>query len=664
MLAACVSPGMISMPRFVDELLARVSLANVIGQRLTWDSRKSRPANGDYWACCPFHQEKTPSFHVDDQKGLYYCFGCQESGNALTFLRKTDNLEFREAVQILADSVGMEVPASGWKDAAAEASRKSLHDICELAARHFQIALNSRAGSAARAYLSERGVSADAVKQFEIGFAANKRDGLTRSFTGKGISPETLQEAGLSALPDDGGPPYDRFRNRIVFPIRDLRGQLTGFGGRSLDPSARAKYLNSPETSIFKKGASLYNHRHARAALKEGSDLVVAEGYMDVIALSQAGMKACVAPLGTAITETQLMMLWKLAHEPVLALDGDRAGLNAAQRASKLALPALEPGKSLRFCFLPDGADPDDFIREHGAQAMRELISRAIPLADFIWQTEIDRHRLDTPERSAAFETNIRAMAATIRDLTVRRTYSQLIRERLFELSRRPRERSSGISRQQTFAGPSPELRASLLVSGRRQEGIDLFIRESAILGICLTVPEIIERFPERLENLEFANSSHQRLLDCIIGGAGSPGQDPKEFRAMVREECGSEAVDRLMASSRLLPLRSSASGGSDGHDGEFAKRAEMMLLEELEKIEAVSAARRELEDALVDAKQGAGDDPIKRFGEAVRARLQAQRGIQPAKARGYITADNGVSIDPQELEDFDRLVQGMNSKE
>ena len=662
-MAPCQFPSLIPMSQFTDELLARVSLASVIGQRLTWDARKSRPSIGDYWACCPFHQEKTPSFHVDDQKGLYYCFGCHESGNALTFVRNTDNLDYREAVEFLANFVGMQIPASEWRNAAAEASHKSLYDICEQASRFFQLALKSGAGSAARDYLAKRGVDEAAVRLFEIGLAANRRNGLTQHLTGKGIAQEKLQEAGLSALPDDGGAPYDRFRDRIIFPIRDSRGRLIGFGGRSLSPSARAKYLNSPETPIFKKGACLYNHRPAREALKDGSALVVAEGYMDVIALSQAGIRSSVAPLGTAITESQLYQLWKLAPEPVLALDGDSAGLNAAQRASRLALPILEPGKSLGFCFLPDGTDPDDFVRQQGTEAMRGLVSQAMPLAEFIWRTEFGRHSQNTPESRAAFESSVRGAAATIRNQTVRRQYEQFIRERLFEMRRLPARKSGRVSRPETAAKPSPELKASLLVSAKYRDGIGTYVRERAILGICLTAPQILDQYPERLESLEFADSAHRRILDCIIESIGRQVTDPEEFQAAVRKKCGSETVDRLLESSRLLPLRLAESGDPASGRSKVAERAGLMLSEELNKMESIDAARREFEDAVLDAREGVGTDPITRIGEAAKARGQAQRGFQTAKAQGFITAENGVLIDPEVKKAFDQLVNEMHDK-
>ncbi|MCY4327911.1 MAG: DNA primase, partial [Rhodobacteraceae bacterium] len=328
------------MSQFTDELMERVSLAEVIGRRVTWDSRKSRPQRGEHWACCPFHQEKTPSFKVDDHKGVYYCFGCHETGNAITFIRKTENLDYRETLHRLAEMAGMEIPKSEWDQTREESTHKPLYDVCEQACTQFQIALSSHAGKAARVYLEERGLNAQAIEQFEIGFAGQRNPGLMQILRKTGVSQEHLLTAGLCVEPDGGGQPYDRFRNRIMFPIRDLRGRLIGFGGRALDPAAPAKYLNSPETPIFKKGACLYNAVAARNALgKEESDLVVVEGYMDVIALSSYGIRACVAPLGTAITENQLRLLWKLAPEPVLALDGDSAGLRAAERVSDLALP-------------------------------------------------------------------------------------------------------------------------------------------------------------------------------------------------------------------------------------------------------------------------------------------------------------------------------------
>ena len=319
----------------------RLTLSGVVGRKVLWDKRKSNAAKGDFWAPCPFHQEKTPSFHVDDRKGVYYCFGCQAKGNAITFVKETENVSFIEAVEILAREAGIPMPEQRHDPKAAERKDRltRLAEVMEQAVQLYGLAFRSAAGQGAREYAARRGLTAATLKRFEIGYAPDARHHQTEFFKDKGVLDEAVA-AGLLIRPDDGGAPYDRFRGRLMFPIRDVRGRCIAFGGRALDPGAQAKYLNSPETELFHKGRTLYNHGPAReAAGKSGgkpgakpAGLIVAEGYMDVIALVSAGFDHAVAPLGTAVTEEQLALMWRMADEPVIALDGDQAGQRAAER--------------------------------------------------------------------------------------------------------------------------------------------------------------------------------------------------------------------------------------------------------------------------------------------------------------------------------------------
>ena len=387
---------------FLDELRTRLSIAQVVGRKVTWDTRKSNIGKGDYWSPCPFHQEKTASFHVDDRKGFFYCFGCHAKGDALTFVRETENVGFMEAVEILAREAGMPVPK---RDPVAQkkADRRTvLAEIMEQALQFYRMQLKTNVAAAAREYLDGRGMPLAIQDRFEIGFAPDARGALFQHLTGKGVKPEDLDEAGLCVKPDDGGSPFDRFRGRIIFPIRDARGRCIAFGGRAMDPNARAKYLNSPETPLFDKGRSLYNHGPAREAAGKAQSLIVAEGYMDVIALAQAGFDHAVAPLGTAITENQLQLMWRMSPEPIIALDGDTAGIRAARRLIDLALPLMEAGKSLRFVVLPEGQDPDDLLKASGAKAMQDLLDAAQPMVQLLWDREIEGKVFDSPERRAS----------------------------------------------------------------------------------------------------------------------------------------------------------------------------------------------------------------------------------------------------------------------
>ncbi len=328
------------------------------------------------WAPCPFHQEKSASFHVDDRKGFYYCFGCHAKGDAISFIRETENVGFMEAVEILAREAGMPVPKQDPRAQEKADKRTELADVMELAVRWFRLQLKTNAGTDARAYLDKRGLNDAALERWEIGFAPDTWQGLLDALKGKDIDDKLILGAGLAKPSSKGSKPYDTFRGRIMFPIRDARGRAIAFGGRAMDPNDNAKYLNSPETELFDKGRSLYNVKEARTAAGRGQPLLVAEGYMDVIALQQAGFEAAVAPLGTAITENQLAMLWRIDPEPVITLDGDTAGQRAALRLIDLALPLIEAGKSLRFAMMPEGQDPDDLLKSAGKGAFQKLIER------------------------------------------------------------------------------------------------------------------------------------------------------------------------------------------------------------------------------------------------------------------------------------------------
>ena len=360
-----------SLPNgFLDELRSRICLSDVVGRKVQWDLRKSNQARGDMWAPCPFHQEKTASFHVDDNKGFYYCFGCQAKGDAIGFIKETENVNFIEAVEILASEVGLQMPEFDPKSKEKADRNKILLEIMEQSVNFFRLTLNSNQGKHALEYLKKRGLSSDAIERFEIGFAPADQTTLTQKLIDKGYDLDAIIETGMSVKSDESNRLYDRFRGRIMFPIRDSRGRCIAFGGRSLDPTARAKYLNSPETPLFDKGSNLYNLVSARSAVGRGEPLIVAEGYMDVIALDSGNFNGAIAPLGTAITEKQLQLMWRISPEPIIALDGDKAGLRAAYRLIDLSLPLLRTGKALRFSIMPEGKDPDDLIRNEGASSI------------------------------------------------------------------------------------------------------------------------------------------------------------------------------------------------------------------------------------------------------------------------------------------------------
>ncbi|MGM0584288.1 MAG: DNA primase [Pseudomonadota bacterium] len=553
-------------PGFLEELRTRVSLAAVAGRKVSWDKSRSNPSQGDWWAPCPFHQEKTASFHVRDREGFYYCFGCHAKGDAISFLRELENMSFMEAVEALAQEAGMTLPARDPQAAEREAARKTLADVMERCVQHFRLQLRSAAAQEARDYLARRGLSAETLERFEIGYAPEARRGLAEAMAGKGVSEEELVRCGLLATPEDGGAVYDRFRGRIMFPIRDSRGRCISFGGRALSPQARAKYLNGPQTELFDKSRNLYNLQGAREAAGRAGRLVVAEGYMDVIALSAAGFEESVAPLGTAITEDQLKLMWRLADEPVIALDGDEAGLRAARRLVELALPLIEPGRSLQFCLLPQGKDPDDLIREGGPQAMEAALGASVPLVEMCWRKVAEGRDVSSPERRAALEQELRGLLRSIPDARLRRHYGEALKAKLDGLFRpaRPaggggrgggRRFARGGGRAGVFgfadagaAPPTPETRRTLLVTAAESGGAR--IRESAILWAALHHPELAERRESELAELRFLNRDLAEMRDVILAALPQAleAEAPAEaLRAAVESAAGADPRPFLM---------------------------------------------------------------------------------------------------------------------
>ncbi|HET7886428.1 MAG TPA: DNA primase [Bradyrhizobium sp.] len=413
-------------PQFLDELKARLLVSEVVGRRV-----KLKKAGREWKGLSPFQQEKTPSFTVNDQKQFYHDFSTGKHGNIFDFLMETEGVTFPEAVERLAAMAGLPLPAATPDAARHEARRKTLHDVMELAAKFFAGTLASRSGAKARGYLADRGITPATQLQFRLGYAPPDRFALKEHLGAQGIPVEDMIETGLLIGGEDIPVPYDRFRDRVMFPITDARGRVIAFGGRALEKDVPAKYLNSPETPLFHKGDNLYNIAAARQAAHDGSPIVVVEGYVDVIAMVGVGYPATVAPLGTALTENQLALLWKMADEPILCFDGDRAGQKAAWRAAELALPHLVPGKSLRFALLPEGQDPDDLARSGGRAAVEDVIAASRGLVDVVWAREIEGGNFATPERRAALEKRIGELSNAIRDEVVRRYYRQDFSDRL-----------------------------------------------------------------------------------------------------------------------------------------------------------------------------------------------------------------------------------------
>ncbi len=397
-------------PQFLDELKARLPVSEVVGKRV-----KLARSGREFKGLSPFNKEKTASFFVNDQKQAWFDFSSGKNGSIFDFVMQTEGVTFPEAVERLAAMAGMALPKVSREDEERQAHRKTLYEVMELAAKFFESNLAGRGGARARGYLADRGLDSRIQLKHRIGYAGNERFALKEYLGSQGVPVPDMVEAGLLIAGDDIAVPYDRFRDRVMFPIADIRNRVIAFGGRALEKEAQAKYLNSPETPLFHKGATLYNIAAARQAAHDGAPIVVVEGYVDVIAMVEVGYTATVAPLGTALTEDQLTLLWKMADEPTLCFDGDKAGQRAAYRAADLALPRLKPGKSLRFAMLPEGQDPDDLARAGGRAAIEEVFAAARPLAQVLWARETENGNFDTPERRAALEARINEVIVTDR---------------------------------------------------------------------------------------------------------------------------------------------------------------------------------------------------------------------------------------------------------
>ena len=517
--------------RFLDEIKGRLRLSDVIGR-----SVKLRRSGREYVGLSPFGKEKTPSFYVNDEKGFFHDFSSGKHGDLIGFLQETERLTFREAVERLAAEAGLALPAEDPRQAEVEHKRQGLLDWTELAAKWFEAQLKRPAGDAARDYLNRRGLPQDQWARFGLGFAPSGRNGLKDYLIAKGAHPAELIEAGLLIAPEDGGAPYDRFRDRIIFPITDGRGRVVSFGGRATDPEARAKYLNGPETSLFHKGSLLYGLYEARRLLHVGerggaeAALVVVEGYMDVIACQRADI-AAVAAMGTALTEEQMAVLWRLHPEPTLCFDGDGAGKRAAYRSIDRALPLLKPGRSFKFALVSGGKDPDDVLRDQGAAALKAQLATTRPFVEVLFeQAQTVAGDLDTPERRTSLKAELRKLAASIADRDLSDAYKQdlLDRFRLLTAPSQDAVRSAANTLSQhrwakgakgrldkqgiSSGGPSPEGRAAArrLTTAFRPVA-------AAVAQAVVRDPDLIDSHFETLEAQGFGDPLLESFAQEVI---------------------------------------------------------------------------------------------------------------------------------------------------
>ncbi|NNE57651.1 MAG: DNA primase [Hellea sp.] len=540
----------------MDELKTRVRPSDVIGRHV-----KLKRQGREFAGLSPFTNEKTPSFFVNDDKGFYHCFSSGKHGDVISFLMEVEGLSFPEAVEKLASEAGMEMPKVD-PDAERRAARNKVAiNWMDAAHTFFMKSLRRDVGSEARDYLKSRGLTGEDAQRFGIGFAPDSFDALRDELVQQGASHNVLIEAGLIIEPDDKSrEPWDRFRNRIMFPIHDTRGRLVAFGGRAMERDAKAKYLNSPETNIFHKGRILYRYPEARRSLSDPKNpsrgLIVAEGYMDVIALAKYGFEHAVAPLGTALTEDQLDLLWRAGPEPILCFDGDKAGLRAAFRSIERALPMLRPSQSLRFAILPNGQDPDDLLRSDGRAAMTSVLERAMPLVDMLWQREVQAAPLNTPEDKAGLKDRIYAALREINHDSVRDLYKTRLLERFYA--------EFGYKSRGGFARRKPQKFLSSDQKGAMNASAIMATREQRLLGAILEWPELLDHVDDSLFAFNFTQPGLSTLLTAILSYQRTTNKVEKSELYSHIEREGLGVTLKSLKKDRRLTM--AAMGGSDAN--------------------------------------------------------------------------------------------------
>ena len=593
-------------PGFLDELRARLSLSDIVGRKVSLKRR----SGAEYAGLCPFHNEKTPSFTVNDKKGFFYCFGCHEKGSAIDFVIKTEGLSFPEAVEKLAREVNLPVPRATPAERERADRASTLQQVVEMAAQWYQKQLRLPVGRQGLDYLRGRGLSDAVIDQFRLGFAPDSRDGVIAALKRESVPIEKIVEAGLAIQPEDRREPYDRFRGRVMFVINDRRGRAIAFGGRVMG-AGEPKYLNSPETPLFHKGANLYCLDLARQAVTKDQPVIVAEGYMDVIALHGAGFGGAVAPLGTALTEGQLAELWKLADEPYLCFDGDNAGRRAMSRAAERALPLLRAGKSLRFLALPAGEDPDSLIRTRGPDALRRTLDLARPLSDVVWEMETAGKSTDTPERRASLQRSVEQRVAEIADPVVRDYYRTEMRSRLNRM-RRPEAPAWQPGNRRPFRRPGdPEPAPFAAGAAARRSGSDLdgSRQERVLLGALIERPALLHILAEDLANLPIANPELIRLRSGLLDALSlvPSGVDPAADEAagdtsleaqLIEQHLERTGLGRLAASARQKAREAFRDdpADADGWVGQWRRAARHMS-----QLQADPEELKRAEEALAD---------------------------------------------------------------
>ena len=626
-------------PSFLDEIKARLPVSEVVRGRVKL-TRTGREWNGP----SPFNAETKPSFFVNDQKMAWFDFSAGKNGNIFDFVMETEGLSFPDAVERLAREAGLALPRLSPEAEAQEQARASLHEVLARAASYFSARIAGGEGGAARAYLAGRGIDPGLQGRFGLGYALAEKYALRDHLAGTGIPVPTMIEAGLLIHGEDIAVPYDRFRDRIMFPIQDSGGRVIAFGGRALGPDVQPKYLNSPETVLFHKGAILYNHHNARKAAQSSGQLIVVEGYVDVIAMTSAGFGATVAPLGTALTPDQCELLWKMAEEPILCFDGDRAGRKAAYRAIDMALPLIGAGRSVGFALLPEGQDPDDLVRTSGREAVSHLLAHALPLAKVIWKRETENKSFATPERRAGLKRRLGEIANGITDKTLQRQYQDYFKDWLFRFrlggygagAKAPKKAWGGgpkanYETKMDLTSP-PEVSQTLAISPLFRPGKpSLSSREGLILLLLLNHPGLIGRHIEDLAEIAFSSDKMEDLRKALIdfsasSAAAAPLDRASPDAACLRAAIEGQGFGPILQKLDTMPHAShwyAKAGAADSDADEVLKQA-------LSLHNRAKTLQRELQLAELALGKESSEANLGRLKD-IQAQLSALGGIEAA---------------------------------
>ena len=499
---------------FLEKIKTNVKISDIASRHVNWDLKKSNTSKQDFWAPCPFHQEKTASFHVDDTKGFYYCFGCQAKGNIFNFLKEMEGVSFLDAVKALSDMAGIPLEINDSKNRLTDNSEEeTLFNINEAARKFFTNYLFSTKGSIALSYLRDRGLSLDIIREFQLGFSPSKPDELISFLKSQGYDEQLIEESGLAFKPENKSL-VDRFKNRIMFPISNLRNRVVAFGGRALKTSYGAKYINSSETKIFKKGALLFNLKTAQKNIKN-DPLIIVEGYMDVISLANKSITNVVAPLGTSMTKEQLQLIWRVCEEPILLLDGDNAGKLATSRAVELALPLISYNQTLRVANLPLNYDPDDLIKEHGKNALKDIVDNSQTLSEFLFVNEKSQRKIDSPERLRKLQVELTRKLQKIEDLNLRKMFLAEMMNKIREAQFPTKiniKRSNG-SKVDHNKNRSKKNSMSHIQTSEKE----IVKLEAEIMFCLIKNPQFVKDFKEDLSNLEFSDEFFQKSFWKIL---------------------------------------------------------------------------------------------------------------------------------------------------